>query len=675
MADIHPMTGVNLPTTGYPQGVKASQAFLPLPHPLEPLTSEEITAAVSIVRTERNLNERVRFVSVTLHEPPKELVLNYKPGDPLTREAFMVLLDKTNGGATYEAIVNITSGEVTSWRHIPGVQPSIMLEEAALAKRGVTDLTLVYVDPWSAGNYGTREENQHRILRTTVHVRVDPDDPNENSYAHPVAGLHAIVDLNTMEVLKVEDFGVVPLPPQPGNYTADAVGPLRASLKALDIVQPDGPGFTVNGHQVAWDNWQFSLGFSPREGLILYRISYKDQGRLRPILYRAALSEMVVPYGDVSPSHNRQNAFDVGEYGVGWLANALELGCDCLGEIRYFDAHMTDNDGNLVTLPNVVCMHEEDYGILWKHTNFRTGHMEVRRSRRLVVSFIATVGIYEYGFFWYFYQDGSLQLEIKLTGIMNIGAVLPGETPKYGKLLAPQLYAPNHQHFFCFRIDPMLDGLNNSVVEEHAEAVPVNAENLYGNAFYVQSTLLKTELEAQQVTDQKSARTWRVINPNVLNSVGEPVSYQLMPGSNVLPFADASSSFMQRAGFAKNHLWVTPFHPDERYPAGDYPNQHPGGAGLPAWTQANRSIDNTQIVLWYTVGVHHAPRVEDWPVMPVTYAGFMLRPHGFFDRNPALDVPRVTKLPFDAETGAQECSVEFGYQFFRRVCLGLESAG
>ena len=167
MADIHPMTGVNLPTTGYPQGVKASQAFLPLPNPLEPLTAEEITAAVSIVRTERNLSERVRFISVTLHEPPKELVLNYKPGDPLTREAFMVLLDKTNGGATYEAIVNITSGEVTSWRHIPGVQPSIMLEEffaceqavkahpdfqAALAKRGVTDLTLVYVDPWSAGN-------------------------------------------------------------------------------------------------------------------------------------------------------------------------------------------------------------------------------------------------------------------------------------------------------------------------------------------------------------------------------------------------------------------------------------------------------------------------------------------------------------------------------------------
>ncbi len=625
-------------------------------HPLEPLTAEEVTAAVHIVRTERNLSERVRFVLVTLHEPPKEVVLSFKPGDPITREAFMVLLDKTDGvGATYEAIVNITLDRVTSWHHMPGVQPSIMLEEffaceqavkadpdfqAALAKRGITNLDLVFVDPWSAGNYGTVEENTRRILRTTVHVRVDPADPNENSYAHPVAGLHALFDLNAMEVIEVVDYGIVPLPPQPGNYTADAVGSLRPALKALEIVQPEGPSFTVNGHHVEWDNWTFRLGFLPREGLILYDVGFKDNGRVRPILYRAALVEMVVPYGDTSPSHCRQNAFDVGEYGVGWLANSLELGCDCLGEIRYFDAYMTDNDGNLLTLPNVVCMHEEDYGILWKHTNFRTGHMEVRRSRRLVVSFIATVGIYEYGFFWYFYQDGTIQLEIKLTGIMNIGAVQPGEIPKYGKLVAPQLYAPNHQHFFCFRLDPMVDGKNNSVVEERTVPVPMGADNPYGNAFYVQSTELKTESEAQQATDQLTARTWKVINPDVLNPVtGEPVGYQLMPGTNVLPFANTNSSFLQRAGFARKHLWVTPYHPAERYPAGNYPNQHKGGAGLSEWTQANRSITNTEIVLWYTVGVHHIARIEDWPVMPVTYAGFMLRPSGFFERNPALDVP------------------------------------
>jgi primary-amine oxidase len=629
----------------------------PVLHPLEPLSDKEVQAAVAIVRSKRALSDNVRFVSVALREPAPEVALNFQPGDAVNREAFMVLYDKSHGkGATYEAVVNITSGEVTSWQHVEGVQPSIMLEEffasqeavkahpdfqAALARRGITNLDLVNVDPWSAGNYGTEEENTRRILRTTTHMRLNPNDPEENSYAHPIAGLHAIVDLDTMQVLRIDDYGAIPVPQQFANYTPDAVGQLRTDLKPVEITQPEGPSFTVNGHEITWQKWRFRIGFSPREGLILHHVYYNDQGRERPILRRAALSEMVVPYGDPSPSHGRQNAFDVGEYGVGWLANALTLGCDCLGHIRYFDAHMTSNDGSLLTLPNVVCMHEEDDGILWKHTNFRTEHTEVRRSRRLVVSFIATVGIYEYGFFWYFRQDGSLEMDIKLTGIMNVGAVPPGQKPQYGKLLAPGLYAPNHQHFFCFRLDPMIDGINNSVLEEHTEAIDV--ETPYGNAFIVKNALLRTELDARQRVDASSARSWRIINPSVLSPVtGEPVSYQLVPGSNVPPFAKPDSSFMQRAGFTNYHLWVTPYHPEERYPAGDYPNQHPGGAGLPSWTQANRSIEDAQIVVWYTVGVHHAPRVEDWPVMPVAHAGFHLRPFDFFSHSPALDVPLPT---------------------------------
>jgi len=635
-------------------------------HPLEPLTADEVMAAVEIVRRERGLSEFVRFVSVTLHEPSPEVMLAFQPGEAIAREAFMVLLDKTGGvGATYEAIVNITKGTVASWRHVEGAQPSIMPEEyflcekitkahpdfhVALARRGITDLDLVYIDAWSAGNFGNEEESTQRILRTTVHVRLDPTDPNENSYAHPVAGLHPLFDLNKMEVIRIEDYGVAPVPRLPGNYTAETVGPLRDRLKPLDILQLEGPSFRVNGHHVEWDNWSFRVGFSPRVGLILYEVGFKDQGRVRSILRRAALSEMVVPYGDPGPSHGRQNAFDVGEYGVGVLANALKLGCDCLGTIHYFDAHMTANDGSLLTLPNVVCMHEEDDGILWKHTIVRIGHVEVRRSRRLVVSFIATVGNYEYGFFWYFRQDGSMEMDVKLTGILNVGALQPGVVAAYGKLLTPELYAPNHQHFFCFRLDPMVDGVNNSVVEEHTESVEV--ETPFGNAFAVRNKVLRTESEAQQVTDQKSARTWKIINPGVLNPVNdEPVGYQLMPGGNVLPFATPTSSFMQRAGFAKQHLWVTPYTPEEQYAAGDYPNQHAGGAGLPEWTRANRTVENSRIVVWYNVGVHHAPRIEDWPVMPVAHAGFMLRPNGFFTRNPAIDLPSA-----DAEHGLScEC--------------------
>jgi primary-amine oxidase len=271
--------------------------------------------------------------------------------------------------------------------------------------------------------------------------------------------------------------------------------------------------------------------------------------------------------------------------------------------------------------------------------DWRTNQTEVRRSRRLVISCIATVGNYEYGFFWYLYQDGSIQFEIKLTGIMNTGAVAPGEKPKYGQLVAPQLYAPIHQHIFSMRLDMMVDGLKNSVYEVHTEAVPVGPENPDGNAYFAKATLLAREAEAQQTIDPFSSRYWKVVNPESLNALGEPVAYKIMPGDNALPYAHPESSVMKRATFATKNLWVTPYAPEERYPAGDYPNQHAGGAGLPAWTAANRSIEDTDVVVWYTMNAHHIPRPEDWPVMPASYISFMLKPVGFFDRNPALDVP------------------------------------
>lgn len=619
-------------------------------HPLKPLSAQEITLAGQIVRRERHLGQNVRFVSVTLHEPPKSVVLDFKEGDPIAREAFLVLLDN-NEEKTYEAVVSVSEGRVVSWKYIPGVQPSILLDEfyefeplvkahpdfqAAMFKRGITNMDLVVVESSTSGNYGREEEQTRRIMRGLVWLKTDLHD---NSYAHPVEGVQAIVDLHKMEVIRIEDNGIIPVPPEAGNYTPEAVGQLRTDLKPLEITQPEGPGFTVNGHAISWQKWHFRIGFTPREGLVLYTIGYKDQERLRPIIYRASLAEMIIPYGDPGKNRYHQNAFDLGEYGIGKVANALARGCDCLGTIHYFDAIINDDHGNAQVLPNAICMHEEDYGILWKHFDLRTGQSEVRRSRRLVVSFISTIGNYEYGFFWYFYQDGSIQYEAKLTGIVNTAGVLPGVTPKYGTLVAPQLNALNHQHFFNIRLDMMVDGLNNSVYEVHTEAEPPGPENPYGNAFYAKATLLKHELEAQQLIDPLRARNWRIANPSVSNRLGQAVAYKLVPGDNVLPFAHPEASVSKRAAFMSRHLWVTPYEPGELYPAGDYPNQHPGGAGLPTWTSANRSIENTSVVLWYTMGAHHIVRPEDWPVMPVTSISFMLKPDGFFERNPALDVP------------------------------------
>jgi primary-amine oxidase len=622
-------------------------------HPLDPLSPNEISAAVEVVKRDRSLPSTYRFAVVVLNEPPKSAVLNYQPGTGINREAFMVLLDNATG-TTYEAVVSITESKIVSWTPVPDMQPCIMLDEfiecenavkaspefrEALQKRGIENLELVMVDPWSAGNYGIEDEKGLRLSRAFCWVR---SEPNDNGYARPIEGVVPVVDLNRMEVIRVEDYGIVPLPPEPGNYAREYIPKFRDDLKPLDIVQPDGPSFQVDGYKVTWQKWHFRIGFTPREGLVLYEIGYEDKGTIRPILYRAALSEMVVPYNDPSvpdSNHYRKNAFDVGEYGVGMLANSLTLGCDCLGVIRYFDAFLTNSKGEVSVIENAVCMHEEDFGILWKHTDWRTNQAEVRRSRRLVISFIATVGNYEYGFFWYFYQDGTIEFEVKLTGIVNTSAIAPGKDPEYGTLLAPQLVGHIHQHFFNVRMDMMVDGVNNSVYEVNTEAVPMGPGNPHGNACKVTSTLFETELEAQRQIDPFKGRYWKIENLAVKNWVGKPVAYKLMPGETVLPFAHPESRIMQQAGFIANNLWVTPYSPDEKYPTGMYPNQHPGGDGLPKWTKANRAIANTDVVVWYTFGQHHIPRPEDWPVMPVSYIGFMLKPQGFFDASPAMDVP------------------------------------
>ncbi|MEA5466837.1 primary-amine oxidase [Leptothoe sp. PORK10 BA2] len=633
-------------------------------HPLEPLTSQEISAAVEIVRTQKSVGEQFRFPCVTLNEPPKSVVLAFQLGDSVPREAFMILLDNATG-KTYEAVVSLTQGVVVSWQHIPGVQPNIMADElaeceivvkdhpdfrAAIARRGITDLALVVVDPWAIGNFGFKSEEGIRLSRCLCYLRSVADG---NFYARPIDGLVPVVDLNKMEVLQIEDVGNISVPPESGEYAHSFTPKFREDIKPLHITQPAGPSFEIKGHQVCWQKWQFRIGFTPREGVVLYTVGYEDEGHdgqsnLRSILYRASMSEMVVPYGDPRSQHFRKNAFDLGEHGIGMLTNPLKLGCDCVGEIYYFDAALTNSRGDVSIIENAICLHEEDYGILWKHTDWRLDEVEVRRSRRLVVSFIATVDNYEYGFFWYFYQDGTLQYEIKLTGILLCAAL--ADTPKYGTLVAPELNALNHQHFFNMRLDFDLDGLNNSVYEVNTEAEPLGPDNPYGNGFFAASTLLPTEQAAQRTIDPFTARYWKVTNPTVLNALGQPVGFKLIPGDNALPFAHPDAPILKRAGFMTKHLWVTPYQADQRYAAGNYPNQHAGGEGLPQWTQEDRSIENTDVVVWYTFGHHHIPRPEDWPVMPVAYSGFTLKPVGFFTANPAMDVPPSTRTAQCHET-------------------------
>ncbi|MEM7507515.1 MAG: tyramine oxidase, partial [Pseudomonadota bacterium] len=389
-------------------------------HPLDPLSADEIRNAVAVVKRDAGLDETAWFETISLDEPTHA---ERGAGNPPRRAYVCCYEPATN--RTLRGHVDLAEGRLLDWAHEPGVQARIPPDEfsagneivkadprfaEACALRGITDLSTVLVETWAAGNFGLAEEVGSRIAYCHCWVI---NDAGDNRYGRPIANLHPVVDLQRRRVIRIDDFGVVPVPPDTAAIRRSEG--LRDDLKPIEITQPEGPSFTVDGYAVRWQKWNLRVGYSLREGLVLHDIGYEDQGRLRPIMHRASMPEMVVPYGDPGAGHFRRNAFDTGEYGIGAVLDSLKLGCDCLGHIHYFDVAAHDWHGEPYVIENAVCMHEEDFGLLWKHTDAHTGQARAVRSRRLVVSSIATIGNYVYGFFWYFYQDGTIGVEVKAT--------------------------------------------------------------------------------------------------------------------------------------------------------------------------------------------------------------------------------------------------------------------
>jgi primary-amine oxidase len=625
-------------------------------HPLDPLSQDEIRATVEILKASGKITPTSRFSLILLHEPPKHEVLNFKPGSDFRREAFAVVYERASN-KTSEAMVDLRSKKLLSWRDVPGVQPSFLEEDAkilqevvhadprwqeAMRKRGITDFDNVEIDDWAAGYFGSPETDGIRVRIAVCQYRGNP----KNYMGRPIEGVVAYVDLNARKIIKFIDTGVVPVPQGTPGFDAKSIGSMRQGPRPLAIAQAGGASFEVHGHEVRWQKWRFRFGMNAREGLVLSTVGYEDQGRVRSVLYRASLSEMVVPYGDPAPGWFIKNAFDEGEDLMGRYAAPLEPLTDVPANAALFDAVFADEHGAPVEFRRAVALYERDGGVLWKHFVRDRMYNASRRSRELVLGWIATVGNYDYGFNWVFHQDGRLEMEVLLTGFMETKAVRAATASEsdpeavYGHLVAPQVDAVNHQHFFNFRLDMDVDGAENSVEEVNVEPAAAGPGNPQRNAFLMQETLFRREHEAERQVNPATSRAWKVINPNLKNALGEPVGYILMPEENSFPYADADAWIRKRAGFMNAHLWVTPYAPDELYAAGFYANQSKGDDGLPKWTEANRSIENQDIVLWYTLGVTHMPRPEEWPIMPVHRAGFELLPFAFFDRNPALDVPK-----------------------------------
>ncbi|MFV0407766.1 MAG: primary-amine oxidase [Propioniciclava sp.] len=624
-------------------------------HPLDPLSGDEIAEARRILVETGHVAEHTRMPRMLPVDPAKEALTTWRPGDALDRRIRVTLLDRDTGTAS-EAIVAVTRKEVDAFRVLPTAeepygQPQYLFEEyadaaeivkaspewrAAMRRRGLDEYAeLAFCSPLAPGYFGREDEIGRRLVRSHTYLRFSETD---SPWAHPVEGLVVHVDLTERRVIRIDDETDIPVPEQPGNYGLDVHGPARTSLMPIEITQPHGPSYSVDGSLVQWENWRFRVGFTQQEGLVLNQITWCDGDEERSVAHRASIPEMVVPYGDTSVSRYWISYFDAGEYLLGKNANSLELGCDCLGVIHYFDAFVPDDHGNPVRIPQAICMHEEDHGILWKHTEL-SGSSETRRSRRLVVSTFSTIGNYDYGFFWYFYLDGSIQVEAKATGIVFAGAGIPGSDHPHASEIAPGIFTPIHQHLFCARIDVAIDGEDNTLHEVEAVPIPTGPDNPHGNAFTWSDTQLTSEADAQRIADGLVSRVWEVRSAHRANLVGRPTSYRLIPEGRMLLAAQPESTVHGRAAFATKHLWGTQYHPEELYPAGFYPNAHAPGAGLPEWTSADRSLNGEDLVLWHTFGPTHIPRTEDWPIMPVDYSGFWFKPHGFLDQNPALDLP------------------------------------
>ncbi|PSL37247.1 primary-amine oxidase [Labedella gwakjiensis] len=640
-------------------------------HPLSNLTAAEFETIRSIVAGSAEFTETVRFAYVGLDEPHKREVLAWQDGDgPLPeRRARVLLLDMATGRST-DNVVSLTAGTFSTTQVLDGSRGQLPILDAefeeiwtivaedprwveALAKRGLT-VDQVMCVPLSAGSYDFPEEKGLRILRVLAFKQ---DYPEDHPWAHPVDGLSAYVDAANRRITRLIDDQVMPIPSTSGNFDDPALqGAPLDTLKPIVITQPEGASFDVDGDMITWANWRFQVGFDVREGLVLRQLSFDDQGVERPVIYRASIDEMLVPYGDPSPVRFWQNYFDTGEYLFGRYTNSLELGCDCVGEIRYFDVTVADELGAPRVIPNGICMHEEDFGTLWKHSDLFTGSNEVRRSRRLVISFFTTVGNYDYGFYWYLYLDGTIECEAKLTGVLFTssypGDAEDGSAYPFASEVAPGLGAPYHQHLFSARLDMMVDGVANAVDEIDAVRLPVSETNPNGNAFTKRVTRIRGEAESGRTADASVARSWLVSSADKTNAMGRPTGYVLYPQDAPTLMADASSSIAKRAEFATKHLFVTRYDPAERYAAGDFVHQNPGGDGLSRFIADDAPVDGEDIVVWHTFGPTHFPRPEDWPVMPVDYAKFTLKPYGFFDRNPALNVPAPADAHCSMSPGA-----------------------
>ncbi|EXJ94286.1 primary-amine oxidase [Capronia coronata CBS 617.96] len=650
-------------------------------HPFDPLTPQEISQVAHHVRAAFPDREAY-FRVITLCEPPKADMIRFLEAEsdktvpqvtPARVGMVQVFLGPRDSEHFFQLKIDVVSGKVLEQEQLRGCHPHVdasdmqKIERACLDDPGVQaaikelqlpEGALVKIEPWTYATDGMNDMSQ-KITMCYFYMQLS-SHPDANHYAYP---LDLCVEMSgDARVLKIYylPYGTsneTSMAAKPWDqkkvhgssieYHPDLVPEHRTTTKPYHVSQPQGPSFVTEGNLIRWEKWTVRVGFNYREGLTLHDIRYDG----RSLFYRLSLSEMFVPYGDPRMPYVRKAAFDVGNDGAGVNANNLQLGCDCLGHIKYFDGWHTTSPGDPLQIPNAICCHEVDDGILWKHTNFRTGHAVVTRSRVLVLQTIITVSNYEYIFAFHLGQDASLHYEVRATGIVSTVPISIGDTVPFGTVVAPGVLAPYHQHIFSLRIDPAIAGYKNSLLIEESHPMPTQdpkVHNPFGVGYTTESQFV--ENESGHDLDHTVNRVFKVVNEEVINPVtGGPVGYKLSPFYSQLLLAHPSSYHARRSEFGAHAVWVTRYHDDELFAAGQHTMQSLGGQGIASWIrkrQQNKeatSVRNEDIVIWHTFGSTHNPRVEDWPVMPCEKMQVGLKPVNFFTANPAIDVAVSTQ--------------------------------
>ena len=625
-------------------------------NPLDALTADEINRTVEILNAAKQVNADTRFPTITLLENPKAEVLRWSPGQPFERRA---RADYLNANRLFEAAVNLTTGKVDSVTEVKERQSSILFEEflgasevvkkdprwrAAMARRGITSFDNIICAPLTVGPVIDEKYRGLRLLKVPC---FDKTGAVNNVYGRPIEGLLAIVDVRKGAVVDVVDEGVVPIPTAIPSEAYDAATSTRKPTKPVQIVSPQGPNYTIDGSVISWDKWNFHLRVDKRLGPVMSRITYRDGNQKRQVAYHLSTAEMFVPYMDPSQTWAYRAYMDIGEYGFGALSSPLKPGSDCPVNATFVDAVVSDDHGKPLTLKNVVCVFERDTGDpLWRHYEFFTDSHESRPNVELVVRMAPEVGNYDYLLDYAFNRNGEIDVRVGAYGIIatkgvatrNMHDPTAAADTQYGTLVAPNLVGVNHDHFMSFRVDLDVDGQDNRLVEDKFVKRTLSGNPLRRSLWQIERSVVGTE---GAIETMHEPAWFRVESSSRENSLGNPTSYQLMPGHSDLSLLDPEEPQQQRASFSGSALWVTRYKPDENFAAGTYPNQNRLVEGLPKFVADHESVANTDLVLWYTVGFHHQTRSEDYPVMPAMWHSFTLRPFNFFDRNPGLDVPPV----------------------------------